>query len=64
MINLKIWGAGRFLRAEMIPSAEKQATWDLFVVWQRGKTAGTLRTLLDVLQSKTKAPRRLEETKV
>ena len=36
----------------MIPIAEKEATWDLFVVWQRGKTAGPLRALLDCLQSK------------
>jgi DNA-binding transcriptional LysR family regulator len=36
----------------MVPIAEKEATWDLFVVWQRGKTAGPLRTLLDCLQSK------------
>jgi len=44
--------------AVMIPVAEKGATWDLFVVWQRGKTAGPLRTLLDVLQTKSKAPQR------
>ena len=47
----------------MIPIAEKEATWDLFVVWQRGKTAGPLRALLDCLQSKPKAPRRLEPPK-
>ena len=39
----------------MVPIAEKDATWDLFVVWQRGKTAGPLRTLLECLQSKPKA---------
>jgi hypothetical protein len=27
----------------MVPIAEKEATWDLCVVWQRGKTAGPLR---------------------
>ena len=47
----------------MVPIAEKEATWDLFVVWQRGKTAGPLRALLDCLQSKPKAPRRLEAPK-
>jgi DNA-binding transcriptional LysR family regulator len=47
----------------MVPIAEKEATWDLFVVWQRGKTAGPVRTLLDCLQSKPKAPRRLEAPK-
>ena len=46
-----------------VPIAEKEATWDLFVVWQRGKTAGRLRALLDWLQSKPKAPRRLEAPK-
>lgn len=34
----------------MIPIADKQATWDLFVVWQRGRTSGPLRALLDSLQ--------------
>jgi molybdate transport repressor ModE-like protein len=47
----------------MVPIAEKEATWDLFVVWQRGKTAGPLRALVDYLQSKPKAPRRLEAPK-
>ena len=47
----------------LVPIAEKQATWDLFVVWQRGKTAGSLRALLDCLQSKPEAPRRLEPPK-
>jgi DNA-binding transcriptional LysR family regulator len=34
----------------MVPVADKEATWDLFVVWQRGKTSGPLRTLLDALE--------------
>ena len=34
----------------MVPIAEKEATWDLFVVWQRGKTTGPLRALLGALQ--------------
>src|SRR5436190_12738154 len=33
----------------LVPVADKEATWDLFVVWQRGKTSGPLRTLLDAL---------------
>ena len=33
----------------MVPIAEAGATWDLFVVWQRGKPAGPLRILLDAL---------------
>src|SRR5580692_3921329 len=30
----------------MVPIADAGATWDLFVVWQRGKIASPLRTLL------------------
>ena len=33
----------------IIPVADAGATWRLFVVWQRGKTGGALRTLLDSL---------------
>jgi len=33
----------------MVPIAEKEAAWDVVVVWQRGKTAGPLRALLDTL---------------
>lgn len=36
----------------MVPIADAGATWDLFVVWQRGKTAGPLRALLDALLPK------------
>src|SRR6267142_767761 len=36
----------------MVPIADTGATWDLFVVWQRGKTAGPLRALLDGLLPK------------
>jgi DNA-binding transcriptional LysR family regulator len=36
----------------IVPIAEQGATWDLFVAWQRGKTAGPLRTLLECFQSK------------
>ena len=39
--------------AVMVPIADAGATWDLFVVWQRGRTAGPLRTLLDLLPAKT-----------
>jgi hypothetical protein len=37
----------------MLPIADREATWDLFVVWQRGKTGGPLRSLLDALDGKT-----------
>jgi DNA-binding transcriptional LysR family regulator len=33
----------------MVPIADKEATWDLFVVWQRGKASGPLRALLDTM---------------
>jgi DNA-binding transcriptional LysR family regulator len=33
----------------LVPIADKEATWDVFVVWQRGKIAGHLRALLDTL---------------
>ena len=33
----------------MVPIADTEATWDLFLVWQRGKTAGPLRALLDAV---------------
>jgi DNA-binding transcriptional LysR family regulator len=36
----------------IIPVADARATWKLFVVWQRGKTAGPLLTLLDSLLAK------------
>lgn len=36
----------------VVPLAEKEATWDLFVVWQRGKSSAPLRALLAALQSK------------
>ena len=36
----------------IVPVADAGATWRLFVVWQRGKTGGALRTLLDSLPAK------------
>jgi len=36
----------------MVPIADKEATWDLFVVWQRGKASGPLRALLDAMTSR------------
>src|SRR5712664_572471 len=36
----------------MVPIADKEATWDLFVVWQRGKISGPLRALLDAMTSR------------
>lgn len=36
----------------MVPIADAGATWDLFVVWQRGRVAGPLRTLLSELNLK------------
>jgi len=37
----------------MVPIADAGATWDLFVVWQRGKIAGPLQTLLRELNLKS-----------
>ena len=39
----------------MVPIAEKRATWDLSIVWQRGKMSGPLRALLDSFQLKAKS---------
>jgi molybdate transport repressor ModE-like protein len=36
----------------MVPIADREATWDLFVVWQRGKMSGPLRALLSGLHLK------------
>jgi molybdate transport repressor ModE-like protein len=36
----------------MVPIADAGATWDLFVVWLRGRVAGPLRTLLSELDLK------------
>ena len=35
----------------MAPIADKEATWDVFVTWQRGKTASLLRALLNALSA-------------
>jgi DNA-binding transcriptional LysR family regulator len=37
----------------MVPIVDAGATWDLFVVWQRGKIASPLRTLLSELDLKS-----------
>ena len=37
----------------MVPIADAGATWDLFIVWQRGKIASPLRTLLSELNTKS-----------
>ena len=37
----------------MVPIADAGATWDLFIVWQRGKIASPLRTLLSELNLKS-----------
>ena len=39
----------------MIPVDDTQATWDFFIVWQRGLTAGPLRVLLDSLSAAANA---------
>ena len=37
----------------LVPIADAGATWDLFLIWQRGKIASPLRTLLDELNLKS-----------
>jgi hypothetical protein len=37
----------------MVPIADTGAIWDLFVSWQRGRTSGPLRALLDALTLKS-----------
>jgi DNA-binding transcriptional LysR family regulator len=37
----------------MVPIADTDATWDLFVAWQRAKTSDPLRALLDALSLKS-----------
>jgi DNA-binding transcriptional LysR family regulator len=39
-----------------VPITDTGATWDLFVAWQRGKTAGPLRALLGALTVKSGRP--------
>ena len=46
----------------MVPIVDKEATWDLFVVWQRGKTSRPLRALLDALRFKPEANSVAEES--
>jgi len=36
----------------MVPIADTEATWEVFVAWQRGKTSGPLRALVDSLTPK------------
>jgi hypothetical protein len=39
----------------MVPIADKQATWDLSLVWQRGRMSNPLRVLLESLQLNAKS---------
>ena len=38
----------------IVPIADKGATWDVFVAWQRGKTAASVRALIDALDLKSR----------
>jgi len=45
----------RYLEAPnivIVPIADKGATWEVFVAWQRGKTATAVRALIDALDLK------------
>jgi hypothetical protein len=39
----------------IVPIADKDATWDVFVAWQRGKAAAPVRALIDALGFKVSA---------
>ncbi|EEF61434.1 LysR family transcriptional regulator [Pedosphaera parvula] len=48
----------------MVPIADPEATFDLFVVWQRGRTSDSLRTLLDSLSAiYARSPMNLQKSK-
>jgi len=36
----------------MVPITDPEATWDVFIAWQRGKTPGPLHALVDALTAK------------
>jgi hypothetical protein len=38
----------------MVSIADKGATWDVLVAWQRGKTAAPIRALIDALGLKSR----------
>jgi hypothetical protein len=38
----------------IVPITDEGATWDLFVAWQRGKTAAPVRVLIDALGRKSR----------
>jgi len=40
----------------IVPIADKGATWDVFVAWQRGKTTAPVRALIDALDLKSTPP--------
>ena len=39
----------------IVPIADKGATWDVFVAWQRGKTAAPVRALVDALDLRSRS---------
>jgi len=39
----------------IVPIADKSATWDVFVAWQRGKTTAPVRALLGALDLKPRS---------
>jgi hypothetical protein len=39
----------------IVPITDEGAIWDLFVAWQRGKTAAPVRALIDALGRKSRA---------
>jgi len=45
----------------IVPIADKGATWDVFVAWQRGKIAAPVRALVHALNRNRKDPNRVNE---
>ena len=52
-VSLYPLSISRIPNVVMVSIADTGATWDLFVAWQRGKTSGPLRALLDALTLKS-----------
>jgi hypothetical protein len=46
-------GEGGLVHGRVVPIADKRATWDVFIAWQRGKISAPLRALVDALTAKS-----------
>jgi hypothetical protein len=48
-------GGNNFSQFGVRSIADKGATWDVFVAWQRGKVAAPVRALIDALDLKSQS---------